>query len=80
VTPDHATPTTTTQAPVQTVSPTADVTPSASAPAVRTLAFTGASTVPSVLVAVLLVGLGGAALVLRARVERPSSPRGPSER
>lgn len=86
VTPDRTTPPTT-QAPVQTASPTpvqtssptADITPGGPAASVPTLAYTGASTVPSVLVALLLVGLGGAALVLRARVERSSSPRGPSE-
>ena len=79
VTPDHATPTTT-QALVQTASPSARVTLGGPVVAAPTLAYTGASTVPSVLLALLLVGLGGAALVLRARVERPSSPRGPSER
>lgn len=39
-----------------------------------TLAFTGVSTLPSVLLALILLGLGGAALALHARVERPSVP------
>ncbi|HEV7171399.1 Ig-like domain-containing protein [Pedococcus sp.] len=78
VTADHATPTTT-QAPVQTVSATAGPTPGGPAATAPTLAFTGAATVPSFLVALLLVGLGGAALALHARVERPG-PRGPAAR
>jgi hypothetical protein len=74
----HVTATAPVQAPAPTVAqPTVRVTLGGQPPATPTLAFTGASTLPSVLLALMLLGLGAAALALRARVERPS-PQGSS--
>lgn len=61
------------QAPSPTVaSPTGRVAIEELPAATPRLAFTGSSTLPSVLLALTLLGLGGAALALRTRVERPS--------